>query len=177
MGPELGRNGISSLAEGAVLAAPKPEPGVGPSYCLSGGELKHWGMKGLAQGQTKNLGQRRPRVSWVPAQCQLLGPWLTSQRSRAGDLGSIPALDSPLSVRDGNHEVRARRDYELKPRGAWGPVNEPPRLDLAHDIRARSLAPGGSPPRSSRGQELMFQGVSEGRVLPTNPSTPFLSAL
>ncbi|XP_043392924.1 peptide YY isoform X1 [Chelonia mydas] len=64
-------------------------------------------MKGLAQGQTKNLGQRRPRVSWVPAQCQLLGPWLTSQRSRAGDLGSIPALDSPLSVRDGNHEMVA----------------------------------------------------------------------
>ncbi|CAM5137690.1 unnamed protein product [Natator depressus] len=31
----------------------------------------------------------------------------TSQRSRAGDLGSIPALDSPLSVRDGNREMIA----------------------------------------------------------------------
>ncbi|CAM4633707.1 unnamed protein product [Lepidochelys kempii] len=31
----------------------------------------------------------------------------TSQWSRAGDLGSIPALDSPLSVRDGNCEMVA----------------------------------------------------------------------
>ncbi|XP_043359428.1 uncharacterized protein LOC119849015 isoform X1 [Dermochelys coriacea] len=31
----------------------------------------------------------------------------TSQQSKAGDLGSIPALDSPLSVRDGNREMVA----------------------------------------------------------------------